>query len=55
MNQTYINELKNHIGEAVTLKGWLYNSHSSDRMFSCDKISVNEVKKFGLRVIEPNE
>ncbi len=23
MNQTYINELKNHIGEEVTLKGWL--------------------------------
>ncbi len=32
MNQTYINELKNHIGEAVTLKGWLYNSRSSGKL-----------------------
>ncbi len=29
MNPTYINELKNHIGEEVTLKGWLYNSRLS--------------------------
>ncbi len=35
MNQTYINELKNYIGESVVLKGWLYNSRSSGRsMFS---------------------
>ncbi len=32
MNQTYINELKNHIGEAVVLKGWLYNSRSSGKL-----------------------
>ncbi len=32
MNQTYINELKNHIGESVTLKGWLYNSRSSGKL-----------------------
>ncbi len=32
MNQTYINELKNHLGEAVTLKGWLYNSRSSGKL-----------------------
>ena len=32
MNQTYINELKNHIGEAVTLKGWLYNARSSGKL-----------------------
>jgi len=32
MNQSYINELKNHIGEAVTLKGWLYNSRSSGKL-----------------------
>ncbi len=32
MNQTYINELKNHIGEEVTLKGWLYNSRSSGKL-----------------------
>jgi asparaginyl-tRNA synthetase len=32
MNQTYINELKNHIGKAVTLKGWLYNSRSSGKL-----------------------
>lgn len=32
MNQTYINELKNKIGEQVTLKGWLYNSRSSGKL-----------------------
>jgi len=32
MNQTYINELKNHIGKGVTLKGWLYNSRSSGKL-----------------------
>ena len=32
MNQTYINELKNHIGEVVTLKGWLYNARSSGKL-----------------------
>jgi asparaginyl-tRNA synthetase len=32
MKQTYINELKNHIGEDVTLKGWLYNTRSSGKL-----------------------
>ena len=32
MNQTYINELKDKIGETVTLKGWLYNSRSSGKL-----------------------
>jgi asparaginyl-tRNA synthetase len=32
MNQTYINELKNHIGESVVLKGWLYNQRSSGKL-----------------------
>ncbi len=32
MNQNYISELKNHIGEEVTLKGWLYNSRSSGKL-----------------------
>jgi asparaginyl-tRNA synthetase len=32
MKQTYINELKNHIGEEVTLKGWLYNSRSGGKL-----------------------
>lgn len=32
MNQTYINELKNHIGDEVTLKGWLYNLRSSGKL-----------------------
>jgi asparaginyl-tRNA synthetase len=32
MKQTYINDLKNHIGEEVTLKGWLYNSRSSGKL-----------------------
>ncbi len=32
MNQTYINELKNHIGAEVVLKGWLYNARSSGKL-----------------------
>ena len=30
--QTYINELSRHIGEEVTLKGWLYNMRSSGKL-----------------------
>lgn len=32
MKQTYIDQLKDHIGEAVTLKGWLYNTRSSGKL-----------------------
>ncbi|MCS6873638.1 MAG: asparagine--tRNA ligase [Pyrinomonadaceae bacterium] len=32
MRQTYVNELKEHIGEEVTLKGWLYNMRSSGKI-----------------------
>ncbi|MEQ1605292.1 MAG: asparagine--tRNA ligase [Pyrinomonadaceae bacterium] len=32
MKQTYINQLKGHIGESVTLKGWLYNKRSSGKL-----------------------
>ena len=32
MKQTYINQLKEHIGESVTLKGWLYNKRSSGKL-----------------------
>jgi asparaginyl-tRNA synthetase len=32
MSQTYIDQLKDHIGEAVTLKGWLYNKRSSGKL-----------------------
>ncbi len=32
MNQTYINQLSKHIGEEVTLKGWLYNMRSSGKL-----------------------
>lgn len=32
MNQTYVNELKGHIGSEVVLKGWLYNSRSSGKL-----------------------
>src|SRR5260370_2405394 len=30
--QTYINNLSKHIGEEVTLKGWLYNLRSSGKL-----------------------
>src|SRR5687767_843367 len=32
MKQTYIEQLKDHVGEQVTLKGWLYNSRSSGKL-----------------------
>ena len=32
MKQTYVNQLKDHIGEEVTLKGWLYNTRSSGKL-----------------------
>ncbi len=32
MRQIYINELRNHVGDEVTLKGWLYNSRSSGKL-----------------------
>ncbi len=32
MKQTYIDQLKDHVGEEVTLKGWLYNSRSSGKL-----------------------
>ncbi len=30
--QTYISHLRNHVGETVTLKGWLYNIRSSGKL-----------------------
>ncbi|HEY0405632.1 MAG TPA: asparagine--tRNA ligase [Pyrinomonadaceae bacterium] len=32
MKQTYINHLSRHVGEEVTLKGWLYNLRSSGKL-----------------------
>lgn len=32
MDQTYVNELGNKIGDEVTLRGWLYNSRSSGKL-----------------------
>src|SRR5229473_2435231 len=32
MNQTYIRDLSKHIGDEVTLKGWLYNMRSSGKL-----------------------
>jgi len=32
MNQTYISDLQKHIGDEVTLKGWLYNMRSSGKL-----------------------
>jgi asparaginyl-tRNA synthetase len=32
MDQTYINQLAKHVGEEVTLKGWLYNLRSSGKL-----------------------
>ena len=32
MAQTYINEIGRHLGEQVTIKGWLYNKRSSGKL-----------------------
>src|SRR3989442_14398102 len=32
MGQIYITELSRHVGEEVTLKGWLYNMRSSGKL-----------------------
>ena len=32
MNQTYIRDLARHVGEEVTIKGWLYNIRSSGKL-----------------------
>ena len=32
MDQTYINQLKDHIAQEVRLKGWLYNTRSSGKL-----------------------
>ncbi len=32
MSQVYINQLSQHVGEEVTLKGWLYNLRSSGKL-----------------------
>src|ERR1700693_3550911 len=32
MSQTYIKDLSKHVGEEVTLKGWLYNLRSSGKL-----------------------
>ncbi|HKY05390.1 MAG TPA: OB-fold nucleic acid binding domain-containing protein, partial [Blastocatellia bacterium] len=32
MDQTYIRDVANHVGEEVTIKGWLYNIRSSGKL-----------------------
>jgi asparaginyl-tRNA synthetase len=32
MRQTYIKDVANHVGEEVTIKGWLYNQRSSGKL-----------------------
>lgn len=32
MDQTYIRDLSNHVGEEITLRGWLYNVRSSGKL-----------------------
>jgi asparaginyl-tRNA synthetase len=32
MNQTYIRDAARHVGEEITIKGWLYNSRSSGKL-----------------------
>ena len=32
MTQTYISDISKHLGEQVTIKGWLYNKRSSGKL-----------------------
>ncbi|MGB6031256.1 MAG: OB-fold nucleic acid binding domain-containing protein, partial [Bacteroidota bacterium] len=32
MNRTYVEDLSRHVGEEVTLRGWLYNKRSSGKI-----------------------
>ena len=32
MAQTYISDISKHLGEEITLKGWLYNKRSSGKL-----------------------
>src|SRR5436309_3946315 len=32
MNQTFIRDVSRHVGQEVTIKGWLYNSRSSGKL-----------------------
>lgn len=32
MTQTYISDVSNHVGEEITIKGWLYNMRSSGKL-----------------------
>jgi asparaginyl-tRNA synthetase len=32
MNQTYIRDVSRHVGEEITIKGWLYNTRSSGKL-----------------------
>jgi asparaginyl-tRNA synthetase len=32
MDQTYIKDVSNHVGEEITIKGWLYNARSSGKL-----------------------
>src|SRR5829696_7492290 len=32
MQQVYINQLSSHVGEEVTVRGWVYNTRSSGKL-----------------------
>src|SRR6185369_14134855 len=32
MTQTYISDISKHLGEEITIKGWLYNKRSSGKL-----------------------
>ena len=32
MDQTYIRDVSKHVGEEITIKGWLYNMRSSGKL-----------------------
>jgi len=43
MKQTHINELKDRIGQAVRLRGWLYNKRSSGKRRSCNCATIPDI------------
>ncbi len=52
MSRTLINELKNHIGEQVTIKGWL---HTLRELGKVNFLVIRERTGLGQIVIESKE
>jgi asparaginyl-tRNA synthetase len=51
--QTYINQLAQHVGETVVLKGWLYNLRSSGKIIFPQLRDGTGVVQCGVKTVAP--